>query len=107
MTSIRLRTGDEVMVIAGPERGKRGSVTQVIKGKGQVVIEGINLRKKHAKFSGPGRPTGIIDFPAPLDISNVQLIDPSTQKPSRVGRRTLADGRRVRYAKSTGEVLDD
>lgn len=107
MASLRIKQGDEVVVISGPERGKRGSVTQVLKKSRQVVIEGVNLRKRHARFSGPGRPTGIIDFAAPMHISNVKLIDPATQQPTRVGKQTLADGRRVRYAKSSGEVVDN
>ena len=104
---MRIKRGDEVVVIAGPERGKRGSVIQVLKKTRQVVVEGLNLRKRHARFSGPGRPTGIIDFAAPLHISNVKLIDPASQKPTRVGKRALADGRRVRYAKASGEVVDN
>ena len=107
MASMRIKRGDEVVVIAGPERGKRGSVIQVLKKTRQVVVEGLNLRKRHARFSGPGRPTGIIDFAAPLHISNVKLIDPASQKPTRVGKRALADGRRVRYAKASGEVVDN
>ena len=104
---MRIKRGDAVVVIAGPERGKRGSVIQVLKKTRQVVVEGLNLRKRHARFSGPGRPTGIIDFAAPLHISNVKLIDPASQKPTRVGKRALADGRRVRYAKASGEVVDN
>ena len=107
MASMRIKRGDEVVVIAGPERGKRGSVIQVLTKSRQVVVEGLNLRKRHARFSGPGRPTGIIDFAAPLHISNVKLIDPASQKPTRVGKRALADGRRVRYAKASGEVVDN
>ena len=104
---MRIKTGDQVEVISGPDRGKRGSVTQVLKAKRQIVVEGVNLRKRHARFSGAGRPTGIIDFSAPLDVSNVKLIDPATDRPTRVGRRALADGKKVRYAKTSGEVIDN
>lgn len=102
----RIRKGDEVIVIAGKDKGRRGSVTRVYD-DGRVLVESINLVKKHQKPNpNAGVPGGIVEKEAPLDESNVMLFNAATGKGDRVGVRKLADGRRVRYFKSNNEVLD-
>lgn len=102
----RIRQGDEVIVIAGKDKGRRGNVTRVLD-NGRVLVENINLVKKHQKPNpNAGVPGGIIEKEAPLDISNVMLFNSATGKGDRVGVKSLADGRRVRYFKSNGEVVD-
>ncbi len=102
----KLKKGDEVVVIAGRDKGRRGAVLQM-QDDGRVLVEGVNVRKKHQK-PNPQRQIqgGIIDKEMPLDISNIALWNPATQKADRVGIRTLGDGRRVRFFKSNKEVVD-
>lgn len=109
----KIRKGDRVQVRSGKDKGRIGTVLQVITRPSranlgmQVLVEGINVKKKHVK-PNPQReqPGGIIPREAPLAISKIALIDPTTNKPSRVGIKVLADGKRVRYFKSSGEVVD-
>lgn len=102
----RLKTGDEVIVIAGKDRGRRGTVTRIAK-DGQVVVENINVVKKHQKGNpNTGVPGGIVDKEMPIDASNVMLFNPATGKGDRVGFKVLDDGRKVRYFKSNDEVVE-
>jgi len=102
----RIRKGDEVVVIAGKDKGKRGSILRVMS-NGRVVVSDINMVKRHTKPNpGRGVPGGIIEKEMPVDQSNVMLYNPQTSKGDRVGFRTLEDGRKVRYFKSTSEVVD-
>ena len=103
----RLRKGDEVVVITGRDKGKRGVVLRVINDEGKVIVENVNMVKRHTK-GNPQRGTagGIVEKEMPLDISNVALWNPVTNKPDRVGFRFLEDGRKVRYFKSNDEVVD-
>ena len=103
----KIRKGDEVIVIAGRDKGKRGAVIAVIDDGLQLMVDGINTVKKHKK-ADPSKDDrgGIIIKTKAIDASNVMLYDTSTQKGSRVGIRTLADGSKVRYFKSTNEVVD-
>ncbi len=102
----RIKQGDEVIVIAGKDKGRRGSVSRIYD-NGRVLVENINLVKKHQKPNpNAGVPGGIIEKEAPVDISNVMLFNPASDKGERVGIKTLADGKKVRYFKSNGEVLD-
>lgn len=101
----KIRKGDEVVVIAGKDKGKRGTVLRRA-GAEHVVVEGINRVKKHAKPNPvKGVVGGIIEKEMPLHISNVLLYNPVTKKADRVGFRTLEDGTKVRFFKSNGEVL--
>lgn len=102
----RIKKGDEVVIIAGKDKGRQGTVTRVVD-NARVVVEGINLIKRHTK-ANPGRNVagGIVEREAPIDISNVMLYNPTTKKGDRIGFRTLEDGRKVRYFKSNNEVVD-
>ena len=106
MANRRIKKGDTVIVIAGSDRGLKGEVIEVMPKQGRVVVDGVNSRKRHQRPSGPGRPSGLIDINAPVHISNVMLVDPASDKPTRIAKRTLEDGRRVRVAKVSGEVVD-
>lgn len=102
----RIRKGDEVVVIAGKDKGRRGSVLRVY-GDGRVLVENVNVAKKHQRGNpNAGQPGGIINKEMPIDISNVMLFNPHTDKGDRVGFRTLENGKKVRYFKSNNEVLD-
>jgi len=95
-----------VMVVAGKERGKKGKVLRVIPEKGRVVVERLNLIKKHQRPTQKVRQGGIIEREGPIHLSNVMLVDPGSDKPTRVGMRALSDGKKVRVAKRSGEMLD-
>jgi len=101
----KIRKGDDVIVLAGKDKGKRGTVLRV--GEERVVVENINLAKKHVKPNpNRGEQGGIVDKEMPLHVSNVALYNPATDKGDRVGFKTLDDGRKVRTFKSNGEVVD-
>ena len=101
----KIKKGDNVVVIAGRDKGKRGSVTQIVDDQ-HVVVAGINQVKKHARPNPmKNQPGGIITKEIPIHVSNVAIYNPVTQKADRIGFRTLNDGRKVRFYKSNGEVL--
>ena len=103
----KFRQGDEVVVLTGKDKGKRGTITKVITDTARVVVENVNVVKKHQKPNPQmNMPGGIIDKEMPIDVSNVAIFNPTTGKADRVGFRVLDDGRKVRYFKSNGEVLD-
>jgi len=99
----RIRVGDTVVVISGDDKGKRGKVTRILLDKGKIVIEGINQVKRHLKAT-PQSPGGILEVEAPLHQSKVMLIDPETDKPTRVKYPTKGD-KKMRVAKSGSEIL--
>jgi large subunit ribosomal protein L24 len=106
---MRIKKGDQVEVIAGNYKGIRGEVTRVIPREKRVVVKGVNLVKKHQRPRPGGRTQvqgGIIEFEAPIDASNVMLIDPETNTPTRIGIRFDESGRKIRYAKRSGAALD-
>ena len=101
----KIRKGDDVIVLAGKDKGKRGTVLRVADDR--VVVENVNLAKKHVKPNpNRGEQGGIVDKEMPLHVSNVALYNPATDKGDRVGFKTLDDGRKVRVFKSNGEVVD-
>ena len=103
----RIKKGDEVIVIAGKDKGRRGSVLKVF-GDEKVLVENVNVARKHQRPNpNAGVPGGIIEKELPLDISNVMLFNPATEKGDRVGVKRLEDGRKVRFFKSNGEVVDN
>lgn len=102
----RIKKGDEVIVIAGKDKGKRGSVLRVL-GDDKFIVENVNIVKRHTKPNPQaGVSGGIIEREAAIQASNVMLFNAQTKKGDRVGIRTLEDGRKVRYFKSTNEVVD-
>jgi len=101
-----VRRGDTVAVIAGRERGKRGKVLRVLPEAGRVLIEKINLMKKHQRPTQKLRQGGIIEREAPLSLSNVLLVCARCDKPSRAGVKVLGDGRKVRVCRRCGETID-
>ncbi len=101
----KIRKGDDVIVTTGKDKGKRGSVLRILEGR--VVVEGANKVKKHQKPNPmKGSAGGIVDMEMPIQISNVALFNPATKKADRVGVKQLEDGRKVRFFKSNGEVID-
>ena len=103
----RIRKGDEIVVLTGRNRGARGKVLSVDAGNGQVVVEGVNVVKRHTRPNPQkGTTGGIIEKEKPIHVSNVALFNPVAGKGDRVGVKTLEDGRKVRMFKSTGEVVD-
>ena len=103
----KIRKGDDVVVSTGKDSGKRGTVLKVLPEVGKVVVENVNLVKKHTKPNPQrGISGGIIEKEMPIDASNVMLYNPQTKKGDRVGFRILEDGRKVRIFKSTSEVVD-
>jgi large subunit ribosomal protein L24 len=102
----RIKKGDDVIVIAGKDKGKQGSVLRVMQ-DGHLLVSDINMAKRHTKPNpNRGVPGGIVEKEMPLDPSNVMLFNPQTGKGDRVGFKILEDGRKVRFFKSTDEVVD-
>ena len=106
MQHTHVRRGDTVAVIAGRERGKRGKVLRVLTEKGRVVVEHVNMTKKHQRPTQKLRQGGIIERESPLALSNVLVVCSRCDKPSRSGIKVLGDGRKVRVCKRCGESID-
>jgi large subunit ribosomal protein L24 len=103
----KIRQGDDVVVVAGKDKGRQGKVLRVVADGKKVVVENVNMVKKHQKPNPMlGQTGGIIELEKPIDISNVMLFNPASQKGDRVGFKSLEDGRKVRFFKSNGEVVD-
>ena len=106
MAMSKIRKGDDVIVTAGKDKGKRGAVSRVLD-NGKVIVENVNMAKRHTKANpNKGEPGGILEKEMPLAISNIALFNPSTGKGDRVGFKILDDGRKLRIFKSSGEVVD-
>ena len=106
MAIAHVRKGDTVVVVAGKERGKTGKVLRVIPEKSRVVVERVNMIKKHQRPTQKVRQGGIIEREGSIHLSNVMLVDPGSDKPTRVGMKALSDGKKVRVARRSGEMLD-
>jgi len=105
MAKMKVKKGDRVIVISGRDKGKTGSVLRVNTGSRRVLVQGVNVVKRHTRASAAG-PAGIKEKEAPIHVSNVAHIDPKTDKPTRVGFKFMEGGRKVRFAKRSGEVID-
>ena len=105
MAKLKIKKGDKVVVITGRDKGKTGEVKQVQPAENRVVVDGVNMVKRHTAPSA-GNAGGIVEKEASIHISNVACVDPKTDKPTRIGYKTLDDGRKVRYAKRSGEIID-
>lgn len=102
---MKIKKGDTVIVIAGADKGKVGTVQKAFPKLNKVVVDGVNVRKKHQKPTQANPEGSIVDIYAPIDVSNVAIYDAKTKKASRVGYR-IEDGKKVRFAKATGAKLD-
>jgi large subunit ribosomal protein L24 len=105
MPKLKIKKGDKVVVITGRDKGKSGEVKRVLPAENRVVVEGVGTVKRHTKPSA-GNPGGIVEKELAIDVSNVAFVDPKSGRPTRIGYRTLADGRKVRFAKRSGEIID-
>lgn len=103
---MKIRKNDTVLVIAGKDRGKKGRVRRALPKKQKVIVEGVNMIKRHSRARRAARQAGIIELEAPLHVSNVMLLCNKCNKPVRVGFRFLADGRKARICRSCQEVID-
>ena len=102
---MNFKTGDKVVVISGKDKGKEGKITHVLRAENRVVVEGVNIVKKHVK--GNGQQAGSInEVEAPIHASNVMIVDPKTKKPTRIGHSVNKDGKKIRVAKKSNSSLD-
>jgi len=101
----KIRKGDKVVVLAGRDKGKSGEVIRVMPKESRALVRGVNLVKRHQRQT-PRQEGGIISKEAPIHLSNVTIADPKTGKPTRIGFKILADGRKVRFAKASGDLID-
>ena len=103
--SMKIKKGDKVIVITGKDKGKTGEVTKSMPKEGKVLVSGVNMVKRHTKPSQENA-GGIISKELPIHVSNVAIVDPSSGKATRIGKKLTKDGRKVRFAKRSGEVID-
>lgn len=102
---MNFKTGDKVVVISGKDKGKEGKITHVLRSENRVVVEGVNIVKKHVK--GNGQQAGSInEMEAPIHASNVMIVDPKTNKPTRIGHKIDKDGKKIRISKKSNSSLD-
>jgi large subunit ribosomal protein L24 len=102
---LKIRKGDKVVVTTGKDKGKQGEVIRVFPAENRAVVRGLNLAKRHTRQTA-SQEGGIVSKEMPIHVSNLALRDPKTGKPTRVGHKVLADGKKVRVAKGSGEVID-
>jgi large subunit ribosomal protein L24 len=105
MRKLKIKKGDNVVVISGREKGKTGEVLRVLPAETRVVVQGINVARRHTR-PRMGDPGGIVEKELAIHISNVAHIDPQSSRPTRIGYKLLEDGRKVRVARRSGEVID-
>jgi large subunit ribosomal protein L24 len=106
VAKLHVKKGDEVIVVTGKDKGKKGRILAAFPAEGRVLVEGVNIVKRHTKPNMANPQGGIIEKEAPIHASNVMIVDPKSGEPTRIGKKILADGTKVRYAKKSGEVLD-
>ena len=102
----RIRKGDKVEVISGAAKGRRGEVLQVMPKADRAVVQGVNMVKKHTKPQGMGQPGGIVEKEASIHLSNLMLVDPKTDKKTKVSFRVIEGGAKVRIARASGNVIE-
>jgi len=105
MPKLKIKKGDHVVVITGKDKGKRGEVLKVLPAENRVIVKGVSLVRRHQRQTA-SEEGGIITKEAPIEISNIALEDPKDGSPTRVGYKFLKDGRKVRFARRSGEVID-
>ncbi len=104
-TKLKIKTGDRVTVLTGKDKGKTGEVLRVVPAENRAVVQGVNMAKRHTRPSA-GNAGGIVEKEASIHVSNLAHVDPKSNEATRVGYKFLDDGRKVRYAKRSGEVID-
>ena len=105
MATLKIKKGDTVYVLAGDDKGKTGRVLNILREEGKAIVEGVNIVSKSTKPNAKAPQGGIIKKEAPIDLSNLAVVDPKSGKPTRVGFRFNEDGKKVRYSKKTGEEI--
>jgi large subunit ribosomal protein L24 len=105
MIKLKIKKGDNVVVISGRDKGRTGEVLRVFPAEGRLIVQGVHIAKRHTK-PRMGEPGGIVEKELTVHISNVAHVDPASGKPTRVGYKFLGDGRKVRFARRSGEVID-
>jgi large subunit ribosomal protein L24 len=105
MPKLKIKKGDNVVVITGRDKGKTGEVLRVFPAEARAIVQGVHLAKRHTR-PRMGEPGGIVERELTIHISNIAHIDPQSRKPTRVGFRRLGDGRKVRFARRSGEIID-
>ena len=105
MATLKIKKGDTVYVLAGDDKGKTGRVLEILREKGKAIVEGVNIVSKSTKPNAKAPQGGIIKREAPINLSNLAVVDPKTGKPTRVGFRFNEDGKKVRYSKKSGEEI--
>jgi large subunit ribosomal protein L24 len=103
---LKIRRGDHVIVIAGRNKGIKGNVTKVFPEENKVIVEGVNVVYKHMRPSATRPEGGIVPLPSKIHVSNIQHVDPSSGKPTRVGYKVSAEGKKVRFAKKSGDIIE-
>ena len=105
MAKLKIKKGDNVIVITGRDKGKTGEVLRVFPAESRAIVQGVNLAKRHTR-PRMGDPGGIVEKELTIHTSNIAHVDPQSRKPTRIGYRQLGDGRKVRFARRSGEVID-
>jgi len=103
---MKLKTGDQVIILCGKDKGKKGKIMRVMKKTNKIVVEKVNIRVRHIKKT-QSKPGEIIRYEAPIDASNAMLIDPKTEKPTRIGYKILENGKKIRIAKKSGVEIEE
>src|SRR5690242_21942698 len=104
MPKLKIKKGDKVVVITGRDKGKTGEVKQVLPAASRVIVDGVNMVKRHTAPSA-GNAGGIVEKEASIHVSNIAYVDPKTDKPTRIGYKTLEAGKKVRYSRRAGEII--
>lgn len=104
-SKLKIKKGDDVIVLAGKDKGKKGKVQKVMIAENKAIVSGVNVVKKHQKADAYGNKAQIVEKELPVNVSNLSLMDPKSGKATRAGYKTLKDGKKVRVAKKSGEVI--
>lgn len=105
MPKMKIKKNDTVIVISGKDKGKKGKVITAMPKEHKVIVSGVNLVKRHKKADAMGNKAGVFTKNLPIDVSNVAILDPKTEKPTRIGFKIVEDGKKIRFSKKSGEVL--
>ncbi|MBI4058969.1 50S ribosomal protein L24 [Candidatus Microgenomates bacterium] len=104
---MRFKVGDEILVMAGKDKGQKGTVEKIFPTRSRLLVAGVNVYKRHRKGMPGGKPGGIIEFSRPLPVSNIALICPTCHKPTRIGTQVLKDGSKIRMCRKCGKGIEE